>query len=98
MHFLQLRERLLVLLRARVRNGQLTERGLARAVGFSQPHIHNVLKGTRILSPEIADLILSQLNLSVLDLFAKSELLAYSPGANRPGCVQLPILKSRIGP
>jgi transcriptional regulator with XRE-family HTH domain len=55
-------------LRGRVRNGELTERSLAKAVGISQPHIHNILKGVRILSPEIGDLILRKLNLSLIDL------------------------------
>ncbi len=32
-------------------NGELTERGFARSVGISQPHVHNVLKGVRNLSP-----------------------------------------------
>lgn len=55
-------------LASRVRNGELTERGLARRVGISQAHMHNVLKGVRILTPEIADLLMSELNLSILSL------------------------------
>ncbi|MCW5976892.1 MAG: helix-turn-helix transcriptional regulator [Bryobacteraceae bacterium] len=51
-----------------VRNGRLTERGLARKVGLSQPHIHNVLKGRRILSPAVADRILRSLSMTVPDL------------------------------
>ena len=98
MQFATLRQRLLATLRTRVRNGQLTERGLARSVGLSQPHIHNVLKGVRILSPDVADLILRELDLSILDLLDRTELDAYSHAAIRPGCVQLPVLECKIGP
>ena len=45
----------------RIHNGELTERGLARLIGISQPHVHNVLKGTRNLSPEVFELILKYL-------------------------------------
>ena len=55
-------------LRARVRNGEITERGLARLVGVSQPHIHNILKGIRVLTPDIGDRILAELNMSIFDL------------------------------
>ena len=56
------------LLRERVRNGEVTERGLARMAGISQPHLHNMLKGVRGLSAEKADLLLLRLGLSVVDL------------------------------
>jgi transcriptional regulator with XRE-family HTH domain len=59
------------LLVERVRNGELTERGLARRIGISQAHMHNVLKGVRILTPEVADLILRELRMSVEDLVAR---------------------------
>jgi hypothetical protein len=68
MNFLDLQENLLRLVRERVRSGELTERGLARMTGISQPHIHNVLKGKRVLSIESADLILSCLHIDVRDL------------------------------
>jgi hypothetical protein len=42
----------------RIHNGELTERGFARLMGISQPHVHNVLKGVRNLSPEIFDSML----------------------------------------
>jgi hypothetical protein len=60
--------RLRDLLREKVRNGELTERGMARATGVSQPHLHNILKGIRALPPELADqlLALSGLNLPSL--------------------------------
>ena len=76
MFFEKLQERLLLLLRARVQGGEITERSLAKLTDISQPHIHNVLKGTRKFSPEIADSILRKLGMTVLDLFNVTELVA----------------------
>ncbi len=55
-------------IRRRVLNGELTERGLARISGLSQPHVHHVLKGARSLSVASADRILHTLGISVVDL------------------------------
>ena len=54
-----LQNRFVALLRKRVRNGELTERGLARMVGVSQPHMHNVLHGKRSFSVETTDEMIS---------------------------------------
>ena len=67
-YFEMLLRRLRDRLNQAVRNGDLTERGLARHVGLSQSHIHNVLKGARILSPHVADRMLNRLGLTVMDL------------------------------
>lgn len=75
--FAALRNRLLNLLRTRIRNGEHTERSLARISGISQPHIHNVLKGAKSLSPELADVILATLHLSPLDLLSRDEITQY---------------------
>jgi len=56
-----------------LQTGEITERGLARRVGISQPHIHNVLKGKRLLSWESADALLRELDLSLLDLVSRDE-------------------------
>ena len=77
MNFGELQRRFLSHLRSRVRSGELTERGLARLTGISQPHIHNVLKGRRALSPDFADTILSRLELDLVDLFEPDELLEW---------------------
>jgi hypothetical protein len=53
--------KLLDYVRDRIQSGELTERGLARLIGISQPHAHNVLKGARNLSPEIFDSMLKYL-------------------------------------
>jgi transcriptional regulator with XRE-family HTH domain len=74
MTFLQLQQRLLENLRLRVQSGESTERGLARLAGLSQPHLHNVLKGKRFLSIEMADEILRNLEIEVLDLIQPEEL------------------------
>jgi transcriptional regulator with XRE-family HTH domain len=55
-------------LRTRVHNGEVTERSLARITGISQPHLHNVLKGKRLLSIQKLDRVLSYLELDLLDL------------------------------
>ena len=68
MDFETLQHRLLARVRTYVRNGELTERGLARMIGISQPHMHHILKGVRTLSIENADRILRRLELTVLDL------------------------------
>ena len=74
MTFLDLQERLLDHLRQRVRSGAATERGLARLAGISQPHLHNVLKGKRILSVEKTDEVLRHLQIDVLHLIDPEEL------------------------
>jgi transcriptional regulator with XRE-family HTH domain len=58
--------------RLRIRNGEITERGLARRVGVSQVHIHNVLKGARAMTPALADKILDDLGISLLDLIDRA--------------------------
>lgn len=63
-----LQQRFVTLLRNRVRNGELTERGLARMVGVSQPHVHNVLHGKRSFSVQTTDDIMRLLRVDVLDL------------------------------
>jgi len=77
MDFQELRRRLTAHLRERVRQGEITERGLARLTGVSQPHIHNVLKGKRLFSMEFADAILRGLHLDLLDLIEPGELLEW---------------------
>ena len=74
MDFQELERRFIEHLRQRVRSGELTERGLARLAGISQPHVHNVLKGKRILSTEMADVILHVLRLDLLDLISPQEI------------------------
>jgi transcriptional regulator with XRE-family HTH domain len=74
MTFHELQQRLIQELRQRVRSGAATERGLARLSGISQPHLHNVLKGKRVLSMDKADELLRQLQIDVLQLVPPEEL------------------------
>ena len=77
MNFRDLQRRLVAHLRTLVRSGDATERGLARLTGVSQPHMHNVLKGKRFLSLEMADQIVAQLDLDLLDFVEPGELLEW---------------------
>ena len=77
MDFQELRERFVTNLRERVRSGEITERGLARISGVSQPHIHNVLKGKRVLSTVMSDEILRNLRMDLLDLMKPEDLLEW---------------------
>lgn len=71
MNFQQLEQRFIEHLRRRIRSGELTERRLARLAGISQPHVHNVLKGKRLLSTELADTILEVLRLDLVELIER---------------------------
>jgi plasmid maintenance system antidote protein VapI len=76
MYFELLQLRLIAHVQQRVHRGELTERGLARHTGISQPHLHNVLKGVRALSPPMADLLLRHLHITLLDLLEANEVAA----------------------
>jgi hypothetical protein len=65
--FGELQRRFLDYLRESVRNGDMTERRLAKVTGISQPHIHHVLAGKRGLSMDMADQILRALHNDLLD-------------------------------
>jgi len=75
MNFEDLHFRLTEHLRELVRSGEVTERSLARITCVSQPHIHNVLKGKRLLSLQMADEILYRLHLDVTDLLRPEDLV-----------------------
>jgi antitoxin component HigA of HigAB toxin-antitoxin module len=76
-NFRELQRRLIAYLRTLIRSGDATERGLARMTGVSQPHMHNVLKGKRLLSLEMADQVVGQLHLDLLDFIEPGELLEW---------------------
>jgi hypothetical protein len=91
--------RLLAYVRSQIRNGEFTERGFARLIGISQPHVHNVLKGVRNLSPKIFDQTLKYLHLSLLDLLTSEDLEAHLRGRRMPQrSAQVPFLNRPIGP
>ena len=72
--FQDLHARLIHHLNQCVQGGEMTERGVARRTGISQPHIHNVLKGKRLLSWESADALLRELHINLFDLANHREL------------------------
>lgn len=55
----------------RIRRGDFTERSLARRAGISQPHLHNVLKGVREMSPRTADALMRELGVTVQTLIER---------------------------
>ena len=85
MSFENLLGNLIVVLRDRISNGEITERRLAKIVGISQPHIHNVLKGIRPLTPELSDRILRGIKLSIVDLLGEQE-------------AGIPVIEEAVGP
>ena len=92
MYFQELEGRLIGIARERVRAGELTERGLARMCGISQPQIHNVLKNIRGLSTDSADRLLRALDLRVADLMWR---VSSEPVEDVRA---VPLLNNRIGP
>jgi hypothetical protein len=98
--FASLRERLLDEIRRRVHNGEGTERGLARASGISQPHMHNLLKGIRGLNTATSDQLLTRLGINITDLLKADELrrALYLRVMEEQTAVEIPVLKTRLGP
>lgn len=80
MNFEQLRRLLVVLIREKIRNGEWTERCLAKQSRISQPHLHNVLKGVRVMSPGMADRLLETARLNVRDLLDRGEMTTINDG------------------
>ncbi|HLJ15907.1 MAG TPA: hypothetical protein VKV15_15525 [Bryobacteraceae bacterium] len=100
MDFELLQNRLVERLRTQIRNGEITERGLARSTGISQPHMHHVLKGVRTLTPEMGDQILKCLRWSLLDLLDAEELLGYATRMllDLAPAREISVLAERLGP
>jgi len=73
-NFAEMQRRLVAYLREKVRNGDITERRLARITSVSQPHIHNVLSGKRGFSMEMADQVLRALRIDLLDFLKPEDL------------------------
>jgi len=98
MKLADIEERLLDNLRARVKRREISERRLALQAGFSQPHIHNVLKGARQLTTDVADRLMERLGLDLESLFETSELERVLPHREFKDSVfrEVPMLKGRI--
>lgn len=74
--FRDLQDRLISFVVTKIRNGEFTERRLARVLGVSQPQLHNVLKGARPLKPEFADCLFRHFEIGVVDLLSRAEIAA----------------------
>jgi hypothetical protein len=74
-NFTGIQVRLLERLRGMVERGELTESALGGMLDYSQPQVHNVLKGERGLTPEFADRVLEVFRMEIEDLL---------PERNRP--------------
>ncbi|HEX3684651.1 MAG TPA: hypothetical protein VHU83_19090 [Bryobacteraceae bacterium] len=83
-NFHTLRTRLVAAVKARMQNGEFTERGLAKILGVSQPHMHNVLKGARTLQWDLADRLIADLGINLLDLWNDDKLALNEPVAHLP--------------
>ncbi len=92
MHIDDLYDRLVDVARQRIRAGELTERGLSRLCGVSQPHIHNVLKSIRMLSPGSAGKLMDALGVTLPELVWRTS----DEGAKSVRAV--PVVRNRIGP
>jgi hypothetical protein len=91
-YFQELHTRLIDVARERVHAGEVTERGLARIAGVSQPHMHNLLKRIRALSIGSADRLMHALDIRVPDLL-------WGVSSERNAGVQaIPMVRNRIGP
>ena len=86
--FYELERQTLALLNEKVRRGEISQRQLARRTGFTQPHIHNVLKGARRMHADLADAALECLDLSLRDLLEPAARLPVPlwHGLLGPGC------------
>lgn len=94
--FGELADRLVRYLNELVQRGEVSERGLAKLSGYSQPHIHNVLHGARTLKISTADRLLETLGIPLSALLTSEELAGGVPG--RPTQAQpAPILQGLLG-
>lgn len=89
----QLNHLVLKALNARVREGHVSERQLARIAGYSQPHVHNVLHGKRGLQPETGDALLSAASLTLEDALRREP----ETGSLGADVVAVPRLEGGLG-
>lgn len=100
MLFGECHEAIITYLRQRIYNGELTERGLAKLVGVSQPHINAAIQGKKALSKEVCDRILICLHISLLDLIGRDRMVQHLRGQIKPDCGTswFRTLEGKIGP
>lgn len=103
MDFERLLNALLGELNRRVHNGLITERGLARLAGISQPHVHHILSGKRQLTAAVADRLMAAVSIDLADLVGAqlTRHLAANPVPQTLGTdlsLLVPVLVGTIGP
>ena len=76
--FAELQRRLVAYLSEKVRNGDITERRLARITGVSQPHMHHVLCGKRGFSMEMADQVMRALRKNLVDFLEPEDIAEWN--------------------
>ena len=91
-----LADRLVRYLNELVQRGELSERGLAKLSGYSQPHIHNVLHGARALNIAMADRLLATMGIPLTALLTPEELSGGLP-AQPVQATPTPILSGFLG-
>lgn len=94
--FRELTRRLIRHLNGMVRRGEISERGLARLTLYSQPHIHNVLNGRRVMTIDLADQIMAMLNLPLAFLLSQDEISGRVSGPPADA-LPVPILGGSLG-
>lgn len=94
--FTLLAERLVHHARERIRRGDLSEASLAGLIGYSQPHIHNVLKGKRGLSFALADDLLALSDVPLAALFSQEERADPSPRSDSES-LPVTLLRGHLG-
>ena len=92
LYITELCQRLIELARQTVHSGAVSERALAKRSGISQPHLHNVIKGIRALSPDAADRLMRALNVTV------PQVLWSGSTGDSSATTAVPVLRNRIGP
>jgi hypothetical protein len=88
--FRELEARLLERLSQKLLRGEISERRLARLTGYTQPHIHNVLKGVRRFHTDLADAVMRSLQISI-DELVDAEALSRAQEA-------VPLWREVVGP
>jgi len=89
MTFLDLETRLLQRMNDLVKQGHTSQRRLAHLTGYTQPHIHSVLKRVRRLQPDLADRLLLAGELGLEDLL-------YRPG-EKVQAMEAPLWNGALG-
>lgn len=74
----------------KIRNGEITERGLARLAGISQSHVHNALKGARDMRPKTVDRVLRAMRINICDLIVREDWDSGTPSPHPRSGLQRP--------